>query len=226
MRTALCLTVVLFCGCEPRRQSPADSSSTFAHQESQYVLTVLLDMSGSFQHEMTDGGKAHRFNMRIIDRYFRERLGSNDQLIIAQISGDSRSLLWQGTPLQLRKDFPSATAFGEFLRSKTNPQGSLVHDAIASTVDYILADPNVSSGTAKSALFVLSDLADTASSPESKERALQSLAAYGQAGGVVGLYYVDQSLVPEWRTNLRLAGIQESCVEADIVGTPTLPRFE
>ncbi|MCA9077359.1 MAG: hypothetical protein KDA93_20195 [Planctomycetaceae bacterium] len=225
MRTACILFLLLLCGCEARRQSQSNSS-TFAHQESQYVLTVLLDMSGSFQHEMTDGGKAHRFNMRIIDRYFRDRLGNNDQLVIAQISGESRTLLWQGTPLQLRKDFPSATAFGEFLKSKSDPHGSLVHDAIASTVDYILADPNVSNGTAKSALFVLSDLADTSSSPESKERALQSLAAYGQAGGVVGLYYVDQSLVPEWRTNLRLAGVQESCVEADIVGTPNLPSFE
>jgi hypothetical protein len=223
IRLAICLSILLGCGCDKRRQAP----TTFAvRDESQYVLIILLDLSGSFHQQMTEGGQAHRFSMQVIDHYFRERIGTNDKLIIAQISGEERALLWEGTPLQLQKDFPSSTAFGEFLRSKANPDASLVYEAIIHTIDYVLSDPSVSSGNAKSAIFVLSDMSDNGSKPESKQRALQALAAYGESGGVVGLYYVDQLLVPEWRTILRDAGIPEICVESDIVGRPNLPNFE
>ncbi|MCA9078108.1 MAG: hypothetical protein KDA93_23970 [Planctomycetaceae bacterium] len=218
------LVIGLLSGCGPRREPQAQS--TFQQEDCEYVVTVLLDLSPSFFNEMTEGGQAYNFNAALLDHYFRERLGTNDQLIIAQISGEKRALLWQGTPLQLRQKFPSATAFGEFLRSNANPNGSLVHDAIAATVDYVLADPNVASGRAKSAIFVLSDMADNGSSEDSEERALDSLKAFGRVGGIVGMYYVDQRLVPDWRTKLKDAGIRESCVEAEIVGTPTLPSFE
>ncbi|QDT43497.1 hypothetical protein Pan241w_35980 [Gimesia alba] len=216
------LIVVGVCGCEKRHESP----QTFVSDDSEYKVAILLDLSGSFEHMMCDDGKAHQFAMRVLDHYFRERLGNNDKLIIAQISGTERSLLWEGTPLQLRREFPSAKAFGEFLRSKSDPRGSLVHDSIAHTVEYVASDPAVASGRAKSAVFVLSDMLDNGVNQESEQRVIGALTEYAQQNGAVGLYYVDQLLVPQWRKNLQDAGIREICVESEIVGTPRLPNFE
>lgn len=219
-----CLLLSVVCGCAPRRQVEA---TPLRNDESEYVLAILLDLSGSFAHLMAEDGKAYDFALIVMDRYFRDRIGTNDKMIIAQVSGTDRALLWEGTPLDLRREFPSADAFRDFLLSKADPGGSLVHEGLARTVEYVTSDPQVASGKAKSAIFVLSDMLDNGpDGRESQERAARALAAYSQKGGVVGLYYVDQSLVAQWRQILRDAKIPDYCVECEIVGKPPLPSFE
>lgn len=218
------LVVSLTCGCAPRRQAEV---TPLRDDESEYVLTILLDLSGSFAHLMAEDGKGYDFALIVMGRYFRDRTGTRDKIIIAQVSGTERALLWEGTPLELRREFPSAAAFRDFLLSKADPGGSLVHAGLANTVEYLTSDPRVASGEAKSALFVLSDMLDNdPESKESEDRAVRALAEYGQKGGVVGLYYVDQSLVAHWRQILSDAQIPDYRVECEIVGQPPLPSFE
>jgi hypothetical protein len=216
--------VGLVLGCGQRRQ-PVETMLTEKNHE--YLVTILLDMSGSFQHFMWEDGKAYKFALQVIDKYFRDRIGENDQLVIAQISGVERALLWQGTPQQLRRDFPSASAFRTFLIKKSNPNASFVHEAVARTLDYMVNDPAMASGKTKCGLLVLSDMEDTGEKTEElKKRITTSLKDFGTAGGIVGLYYVNPDLVSKWRNVLRDSEIKSYCVEPDFVSRPELPSFE
>ena len=220
----LVTVLVMCCGCGQRRQP---SATVLADKNQDYVVTILLDMSGSFQNMMLENGKGYKFALQVIDQYFRDRIGEPDQLIIAQISGNDRALLWQGTPQQLRRDFPSASAFRDFLGSKSNPNGSLVHEAVARSLDYMVNDPAVMNGKTKCALLVLSDMEDNGPRTEDlKSRIMTALKDFGAAGGIIGLYYVNTDYVPKWRSVLKNSDIASYCVEADIVSRPTLPSFE
>jgi hypothetical protein len=213
-------------GCEKRSESAAPSLTT-QQDESEFVLAVVLDLSGSFTHQMANEGKAYEFALAVLDRYFRHRNGLNDKLILAQISGTHRSLLWQGSPLQLRQQFPTADSFREFLLQKADPGGSLVHEGLANVVNYVSADSRVTSGQAKSAIFCLSDCYDTAPDPTAGEQKLmQALGNYARTGGAIGLYYVDQTLQTAWQQKLQAAGFGDFVVECEIVGRPTLPDFD
>jgi hypothetical protein len=185
-------------------------------------------MSGSYSEQMrTDSGKAYRFLMRVVDAFFRDRIGSNDRIVITQISSVDRAMLWDGSPRALREEFPSPDAFRDFLLAHSNPNGSRVHDSIADALDYMMDRPGVAQKTTKSAVIVLSDMQENFPEPErSMARLTQALASYGRLGGVVGLYWVDQTLVPGWRKRLQSAGLRSWVVESDIVASPTLPNFE
>lgn len=220
------LTLVLI-GCERRS---TDQGSPLPDQDSEYLLAVVIDMSGSFADQMqADNGKAYRFFLEVVDRYFRNRVGANDRLILTQLSGSGgkRALLWDGEPRALQQDFPDAKAFHAFLLKHADPSGSRVHDALADTIDYLVAYPGVASGKSHSAVFVLSDMLENSANPQqSKDRALRALATYARHRGVVGMYWVEHGLVPEWRAQLRDAGLKSFVVESDIVSRPQLPTFD
>lgn len=221
---SLLLGLLPLTGCGERREL---SESALATRDSEYVVTILLDLSGSFAHQMAEEGKAYDFAMQLTDRYFRDRMGMNDQIIIAQISGEKRALLWQGTPQQLRQDFRSADEFCAFLHEKSDAAGSNVFEGIARTTEYMLGEPGVADGTAKSALFVLSDMLDNSSNAdEARQRALTAMEQFSDRGGSIGLYYVDQDEVANWRRHLRTSGVRQCRVECDIVGHPPLPSFD
>jgi hypothetical protein len=226
-RMFLIVGLIAVCGCTPRSPSALEEGFVL-HQPRGYVLTVLLDLSGSFSDRMVDDGKAWEFLLTVIDEYFKNRVGENDEIIVAQISGNrGRALLWKGTPSQLRSDFSSPEAFGEFIRSKADPNQSNVYDNIAQSVEYLSSDQDVSSGKAKSAVLILSDLLDNDPNRDATWQRLQkSLAHYGSQGGVVGCYFVDQQLVPEWNDLLARTGIRTFVVEPDIAGNPQLPGID
>lgn len=212
-------------GCQKRVER---TERVFQPDESEYVLTIVLDMSSSFQELMAEDGKAWEFVCQVVDKYFRDRIGRSDKLILAQLSASDRALLWRGTPLQLRQEFASASDFRDWLAARTDPNGSLIFDGVAQAVEYTLAEPAVASGKGKSAVFILSDMID--SSPdrdEAQERALKALGELGRKHGVIGLYYVDVRLCSTWRSLLRDAGLPDTHahVEAEIVGSPALPNF-
>jgi hypothetical protein len=201
----------------------------FQHDDGEFVLTIAVDMSASFQPLMAEDGKAWAFVCQIIDRYFRDRLGNNDKLILAQLSGNERALLWQGTPLELRQEFPSASAFRDWVMSKADPKSSHVYEGIAQAVEYTRADQVVAGGKGKAAVFVICDMIDnTPDNGAARERAVNALANVGKQGGVLGLYFVDVQLCPLWGQLLRDAGVPEGnvCIQADIVGHPALPSFD
>lgn len=216
-------------GCAPyvpQTSTGQQSASPLQKRESEYVLMIVLDLSGSFSHRMVDDGKAYMFALQVSDSFFRNRVGCNDQLILAQLSGSQHSLIWQGSPIQLRQEFPSAEAFQAFLQSKADPNGSLVHEGLAHAVEYLNRDASIVSGKANSAICVLSDMADNdPNGAAAGVRLVTALQEYGSKNGVVGMWYVDDSLVAPWEEILKQSGLRDSCVLGDFVGRPTLPRF-
>lgn len=217
---AVCLAAV---GCEKREVT---TTIPIAEDDRSYVIMVVLDLSGSFSDLMVDRGKGYEFALAIVDRYFRDRVGTSDRLIIGQISGNHRALLWEGTPHQLRQDFSSAGKFRDFLHAKAEPNASLVHQGVTLSLNYLMSDAAVASGQANSAVFVLSDMVENGPNPaESEKKMTESLTAYGKLDGVMGIYYVDQFLVADWRHRLQEAGIRGT-IESEIRGRPTLPSFE
>ena len=163
MRTFLTVSVlalgigalVLQTGCEKRSEV-----DTPAIQQPQYEMIVMiqLDTSGSFRDILQR--KGHRFCMAVIDKYFRNRMGSNDRLILAQISGTNRSLFWDGQPRNLKHDYPSEQAFTNFLMSRPDPGGSRVFDSMADGLEYLTTYPGVPEGKTKVAAICLTDMDD------------------------------------------------------------------
>lgn len=212
-------------GCGKRREHT--EPRVFGEKEREYVLTIVLDMSGSFTNLMAYDGKAYQFAVAVVDRYFRDRIGSQDILIIAQVSGTDRSLLWEGRPSELRKEFPSAEKFRDFLLQNSNPRASLIHEGMVQSIRYMMNDECVRKGKAKTAMFVLSDMLDTHDTAGDVTPELsQALSDFGACGGMVGVYYCDSKLVPVWQQRLSDAGIQHYRVESEIVRMPTLPSFD
>ncbi len=60
---------------------------------------------------MANQGQAHKFLMRVIDQYFRNSIGANNRIVIAQLSATQPALLWDGSPVDLRQQFPTAEKF-------------------------------------------------------------------------------------------------------------------
>lgn len=222
-RLAVILFALSLVGCQKRA---ADPETVFQAEDSEYVLTIVLDLSSSFQELMAKDGKAWEFVCQIIDQYFRDRIGHNDKLILAQLSASDRALVWKGSPLELRQEFASAEEFHAWISSKADPNGSRLYEGIIQAVEYMKSDPVIAGGRGKSAVFILSDMIDSGGDA-GREQAISALAEAGKTGGV-GLYYVDVKRCGMWEKLLLDAGIPASnlSVQADIVGHPTLPRFE
>ena len=218
--------LTLLATCLPLASCAPPDQSVFGERQSEYVLTILLDLSPSFASQLVDGG-ATDFMEAVLDRYFRHRAGSGDDLIvIAKISGDGEALLWRGTPRDLREQFPSPEKLREFLLNNMDSSGSRVHDAMVDTMRHIMDDPNVANGEAKSALFVLSDMVENAADAQaSEEDVIRLLSEYAAKNGVVGLFFVKQGLVAPWRERLSQSGVRFT-VSSEIERNPPLPSFE
>lgn len=221
----LVLIAIVPCGCE--RVPTADHvEPVLVNTDHDYICVVAIDLSGSFMPHMTDG-KAYDFLMMLLKRYFDSHAGSNDLIVIAQLSGTKRSLLWEGTPHELRNDFPTAQKFREFLLQKADPHGSVIHEGLKHVVDYVNSEPRVANGKAHSGIFVLSDMDDNAPNRDQTLNDLQtSLAAYAKPTNVIGMYYVDQFAVAGWRQRLSQAGFRDCCVYPEFKGTPPFPNLE
>jgi hypothetical protein len=211
-------------GCE--MNEPGDGVS-FEDDDCEYVLAVVVDLSESFEKMMATDGKAYEFLMAVVDRYFSQRDASSDRLIIAQISGRKKALIWEGTPIDLRREFSTVDQFREFLMKHSEPSSSPVFSTITSTVEYLLSKPRVASGKAKSALFVLSDLDNNSGdAKEAGPKALEALSEYGRHNGVVRFYYADVEKRKLWLKWFKeKSGIRNADVEGVITSRPALPNF-
>jgi hypothetical protein len=205
----------------------AGSQVSLGREDADFMIVIALDLSGSFAHRMTKEGKGYDFTMRVCDLYFRNSIGTTNRIIITQLSATDRALLWDGTPVQLRQDFPTAESFCAFLQSKSDPRGSRLHDGVADALDYVLSDQGVASGKTKAALFALSDFDDNAPNPElSEKRLVKCLTGFAKTKGIVGFYFLDHIKVPLWRRHLRESGVKQWVCESEIVAYPPLPSFE
>jgi hypothetical protein len=215
----LVLVLPLLFGCQHRIET---ETHTFSYTKPSRIVSIVIDMSGSFQQLMADNGAAWQFVLLVIDTYFKNSIGSDDRLIISQISG-ATPLLWEGRPLDLRRDFPTPGSFRDFLKSKST-DGSPIHLAVARSLEY---EMSVSDPTTKAAMFVLSDMEDNGEKTEAmKTRILAALSKFAQQGGAIGLYYVSDPYIEPWKKILQDSGFKEWRVESQIVSHPLLPNLE
>jgi len=215
---------LLGCGPEPERQARPFLQQQKDDQEEGYILAIALDCSGSFA---TQDDKAWNFVCNVLDRYMRDRIGSSDQVLIAQLSGDNKPLVWQGTPIQLREDFDSADDFRKMLLKRSDPNGSRIHDGCVEVLSHLMSMPGVQSGKKKCVFLALTDFEDNAGDEvRSRARLVKSLKAFAQMKGNVGFYYVDQRFVQGWRKDLAEAGYPHFVIQSEIVTNPPIPTFE
>lgn len=215
---------MLLGGCQPRTASTA--AQPYRETEYEYVLAVVLDMSGSFEPYMqADDASAYRFFQRVTEKYFRQRMGSDDRILLTQLSSGDRPLLWDGQPGGLKRRFPDSKAFADFLKTTSPGNGSNVYASVADTLNYLTRRPGITENTTVLTV-VLSDLLDNDPNADAAKAELQdALRRYHDRNGYIGFYWVDQTKVQEWDQLLDDAGYP-SRVWMDIVDDPELPDFE
>ena len=221
------LVILMNTSCEKRRES--SNRPVFQQEETQYILAFILDTSGSFEQMISSNDVAYRFFLQVSDKYFRSRFGStSDRLLISQLSASQRSTLLDGPPAVLRQKFPHAQAFKKELLSKSDPHGSRIHTALAESLEYLLARPDVQSGNTQLLVIVLSDMLSNSEETDAEVRALNALRKLATLNprNAVGLYWVDHDQVAHWQNVLQQSGIQNYIVQSEIVTDPVLPSFE
>jgi hypothetical protein len=151
-------------------------------------------------------------------------MGPRDRILISQLSANNRTLLWEGSPLSMRRQFGSSAALQQFIAEGSDPAGSRVYAALADSLDYIHQLPGVKEGKTTVCVLVLSDLMDTSPTADAdRQRMLDAFAQFAQIKACMGLYWVDQLFTNEFRQYLNDAGIKTYVVESDVVNDPVLP---
>jgi len=220
--TVLLVTMIGSTGCEVRDPT---TESPFQQDACDYVLLLALDCSKSFCEFAAQDGKAYDFALRAIDKYAADRMGGNDQIIITQLSG-SQPLLWQGTPHQLRRDFPNRDAFRDYVLSHADQSSSRVNDGVAESLNYVLRTFSVAQGKAKTVALILSDLVDNFPEQEASEkRLIDALTRYARRGAIA-FYFCDQAKLDDIQAKTEKAGMKWCIIESQILGDPPLPSFE
>lgn len=236
-RLTLCLFVTLqLVGCSPRHDTAGDprravnrtGNAVLGEREEENIVLLAVDASPSFQKRIADGSS--QFAMRVVEKFFRDRAGSQDKLVIARLSGDGeRALVWEGTPLQLRKQHPTPESFREFLMGKADSKEAQIHKGLRHAIQYVLSDPRIANAQAKVAVIVLSSMIDgTEADLDNREAGYlrHELNQIGWRGGAVGFYGVDQSRLLYWRRELADLGVKNFRVESEILGDPPIPSFD
>ena len=216
MKRPFALLLIVVVGCSPRQST--QEAASLGQTEGEHVMLIAVDPSPDFQKQIGD-----EFMARVIDRYFHDRVGSQDKLVIARLSGKDQ-IVWEGTPLALRKQFPTAEDFHGFLVSKADPSPR-VHEGLRHAMQYVLADPSVATGKAKVAVLVLSSMIDQGSGTLEEGYMNHELCELGWRNGAVGFYYVAQDQILPLRLKLQTFGVRNFRVEG-ATGQQPLPTFE
>lgn len=206
-----------------------ERSAYFEEAELDACLALLVDMSGSFAAHWE--AEAHTTFLRLMDAFFTEGAGGETRVVIGQLSGERRVVLFEGEPSELRSRFKTPEELGAFLRERSDPRGSPVYHATERAIDYVASMPRVGQRT-RLLTVVLSDLVvhdpDGPGRIAAGRKMLAALRRYREKGGGLALYYVAQSEVGRWRRIVERAGFPGgSCViQTELVANPQLPRFD
>ena len=219
------LTVCTILGCEPvSDQEQAAKIEPLKVPKRDYILALAVDTSGSFIGEMfARDARGYRFMQHAVDRFFRDRMGADDHVLIAQLSGNKRPLLWEGTPRDLKRRFGDSETLRTFLAQASDTAGSRLYDGVAQTLEYVYSLPGVKEGETQVCVLVLSDMEDNASG--GKARMVEGLRKLKGLGSGIGFYFVDIDRMEDTRQCLREAGLDPRFVESRIVENPPLPSF-
>ena len=217
----LCLVSTLFLsGCGGCARHDTSKSVTFEVEETDYTLLIVADID-----VIQSNPRAFDFVTYAVEHYFKERVGTNDQIIISGLSGNKRPLLFQGTPRDLRREMPTEEEFRKYLVARSE-KGRRINDGIAESLDFISHTSSVKRGKAAPIALIVSSMVD--GEPESKEsddRVMAELIKYGKAGGQMAFYFCDQQRMAAVREKMEKAGFGWEILECDIYGRPPLPSF-
>lgn len=213
-------------GCVPAPQRKA--SAPFEVRELDACLAVLVDQSGSFAAELDERGYA--VLLELMDRFFTDSAGGEARVVIGQLSGRRRAMLFEGRPDELRARFKTPEELAAFLKRESDPASSPVYEATTQAIEYVTAAPGVTDRT-RLVTVILSDLEDNTPQPEREavgRRMVRALEAYREVGGGLALYCVAPEQAPRWQTILSAAGFGagEYVIESTLVARPQLPRFD
>ena len=217
MKTAILLQLCAFAliGCTPRDKG----GSVFRQEASDYVLLIAVS------EEVTESDHAYQYILMAIDKYFQDRIGTSDQIMIARIEG-VRPLVWKGTPRALRREFPNPESFRKAVLASGKETGSL-NDGLARSLRMVMKTYSVAKGNAKAVTMVMSSMNDPQPSEESDAHFIESLVEYWKSGGQIAFYFVDQLRIEEIEEKTLKAGMTEWLpIESDANGYPYLPEFE
>lgn len=204
-------------------------AAPFDEQPLEAVLAIVIDQSGSFSGYWDD--KAYTLFLDLSNRFFQGAVGKETKLVLSQLSGNDKVLLFEGRPADLRKRFKSPQELNQFLKQNADASGSRVYDATTRTLDYVRTISGVTSDT-KLLCVLLSDMQDSEGNPAirtaSEDRLRASLNQYQQQGGALALYFVAESERPRWNVWLHDAGFTAGhfVIESNLTSSPRLPRFE
>jgi len=188
---------------------------------------VAADTSGSFLGEMFGpSGRAYQFTLRAIERLFRDRAGSSDRVLLAQLSDNGNPLLWEGPPHLLKKRFGTSGTLKDFFLQHSSPNGSRLYAGIAQVLTYIHSLPGVREGDTKVCILVLSDMFDNSpAQDDDKKKMMDALKSYAAIQGKIGFYFVNMQCLESTRQCLTEAGLDPRFIESAIVEDPPLPSF-
>lgn len=225
--TLLLVTLLLASGCivaTPKsKRAPLETKPVDA------VLVVGVDLSGSFAADFSE--RAYPLLLNVMQSFFVEQMGDDCKVVLSQISSHDDVVLFEGTPRDLRRRFPSPDALAAFLLANSKPNSSPVFKAMNQTLHYVNQMADIGEQT-EVLTVVISDLRDS-----EKDRAvwkkkgfrmLEELKRYQQRGGAIALYYVDLEQVDLWKRILEAAKFEPGMfvISNDLVEDPQLPSFD
>ncbi len=201
----------------------------FERNELDACLAIVIDMSGSFAESWDD--RAYHLFLDLSEQYFTEAMGTENRLVISQLSGNERVVLFDGRPSDLQRKFSSPETLDAFLKAHSDPRRSRVYDAMTKTIDYVSSMSGVSDRT-RMMTVVLSDMGDSESEDAARiasgRRMIESLTKYQQRGGGLALYFVATEENTRWEQIMAASGFQPGhfIIENELNSTPQLPRFD
>lgn len=201
----------------------------FEAEQLESCLAIVVDMSGSFDHEWEE--RAHPLLLDLMDQFFIEALGGESRVVLCQMSGNEDVVLFEGSPSDLRQQFPTPTALADFLTQKSDPGGSPIYRTTDRAISYVASMPAVGEKT-RLMTVILSDLEETAAYGQPRTDAglkmLTTLRRYQRMGGGLALYFVSEAEQPRWQKILAAAGFEPGSyvIENHLVAKPRLPQFD
>lgn len=231
--TFVCCAILLMTGstgCIEKDPTAKKQFKPFVAEELDACLAIVIDVSGSFSDDWQENGRAHNLFMELMDQFFTESTGLNTRVILGQISDSEEYLLFDGTPQELARKFPTPEALNQYLQQHTDPNGSRVYDSTRKMLDHLVEIPEVTERT-RLLTVVLSDLKDSQKDKELRRESgnamFDSMKAYAAAGGGIALYFVADDEKPLWRKVIARSKFPAGTyvIEGELSETPQLPNL-
>ena len=194
-------------------------------------LLINVDLSQSFSHDF--GQRAFPLLMTVVTEFFEAQSGNDCKVVLAQTSATSadQTVLFEGTPRQLRQRFDSPEALSEFLMSKSDPNRSPIYEAMGNVIAYANRMPDAGEDT-KVLTVTISDLIDSETDVEKRKAhgrvLVDELKTYQAAGHGLALYYVALSETDKWTQIMDRCGFERGqyVIANTLTDQPPMPRLD